>query len=197
MHAAVKVARSCVLFISSLSIVRRGVAFKEARSEPVRVEASASCTTESPQHGRAGSSFSSSGWRKLVAGSLLSATFTMRTMLSYFLDTIAGDGRSSCNLKAASASDNSAMSLLQRGFVQAIQVAASNNIVYYKVCCEPDMKSTVSDQMNLGVEVVRGSGGNAKHVTQVMGTLVQLVKHHMHRANTLLPFCMPWRNSAR
>ena len=69
MHAAVKVARSCVLFISSLSFVRRGVAFKEARSEPVCVEASASCTTESPQHGRAGSSFSSSGWRKLVAGS--------------------------------------------------------------------------------------------------------------------------------
>ena len=195
MYAAAKVARSCVLFISSLCFVHRVVAVKDARPEPARVEASASCTTEKPLRGR-GSSFSSSGWRKLIAGCLLYATFTMRTMLSYFLDTIAGDGRSSSNLKATSPSDNSAMHLFQRGYVQAIQVAASNNIVYYKARCEPEMKSTVSYQMKLGVEVVRGSGGHAKCVTQVMGALVQLVKHHMHHANTSLSFCMPWRNSA-
>ena len=144
------------------------VAFKEAQPEPARVEASASRTTVSPQRARAGSSFPSSGWKKLVAGRLLSATFTMQTMLSYFLDTIAGDGRSSSNFKAISATDNSAMRLFQRGFVQAIQVAASNNIVYYKARCEPEMKSTVPYQMKLGVEVVEGSGGDAKSVTQVV-----------------------------
>ena len=92
----------------------------------------------------------------------------MQTMLSYFLDTIAGDGRSSSNFKAISATDNSAMRLFQRGFVQAIQVAASNNIVYYKARCEPEMKSTVPYQMKLGVEVVGGSSGDAKSVTQVV-----------------------------
>ena len=91
-----------------LCFVRRVVAFKEAC-----VEASASRTTESPQRARAGSSFPSSGWKKLVAGRLLSATFTMQTMLSYFLDTIAGDGRSSSNFKAISATDNSAMRSLK------------------------------------------------------------------------------------
>ena len=106
-------------------------------------------STESPQH--AGSSFSSSGWRKLVAGHLLSVTFTKCIMLSYFLNTIADDGRSSSNLTATSASDNSAMRLFQRGFVQAIQVAASKNIVYYKARCEPEMKSTViSDLVKSG-----------------------------------------------
>ena len=120
MYAAAKVARSCVLFISNLCFVRRVVAFKEAQPEPARIEASTSCTPESTQCAHAGYSFSSSGWRKLVAGRLLSATFTVQTMLSYFLDTIAGDGRSSSNFKAISATDNSAMCLFQRGFVQAI-----------------------------------------------------------------------------
>ena len=123
-----------------LCFVRRVVAFKEAWPEPACVEASH--TTESPQRARAGSSFPSSGWKKPVASSLLSATFTMQTMLSYFLDTIAGDGRSSSNFKAISATDNSAMRLFQRGFVQAIQVADSNNIVYYKARCEPELKSS-------------------------------------------------------
>ena len=90
-------------------MVRRVVAFKKARPEPAHVEASAPHATESPQCAHACSSFSSSGWRKLVAGRLLSATFTMKTMLSYFLNTIAGDGRSSSNFKAISATDNSAM----------------------------------------------------------------------------------------
>ena len=118
------------------------VAFKEPWPEPARVEASASRTTESPQRARAGSSLPSSGWKKLVAGRLLSATFTMQTMLSYFLDTIAGDGRSSNNFKAIAATDNSAKRLFQRGFIQAIRVAGSNNIVYYKARCEPEMKNS-------------------------------------------------------
>ena len=118
-----------MLFISNLCFVRKVVAFKEARPEPARVEASASRTTESTQCAHAGYSFSSSGWRELVAGCLLSAIFTVQTMLSYFLDTIAGDGRSSSNFKAISATDNSAMRLFRRGFVQAIQVAASSNFV--------------------------------------------------------------------
>ena len=122
-----------------LCFVRRVV---EAWPEPARVEASASRTTESPQRAHAGSSFPSSSWKKLVAGRLLSATFTMQTMLSYFLNTIAGDGRSSINFKAISATDNSAMRVFHRGFVQATQVAGSNNIVYYKARCEPEMKSS-------------------------------------------------------
>ena len=130
-----------MLFISNLCFVRRVVAFKEARPEPARVEASASRTTEIPQRARAGSSFPS---------------------------TIAGDGRSSSSFKAISATDNSAMHLFQRGFVQGIQVAASNNIVYYKACCEPEMKSTVPYQMKFGVEVVGGRGRDAKSVTQVV-----------------------------
>ena len=132
------------------------VAFKEARPEPARVEASASRTTESPQCVCAGSSFPSSGWKKLVTGQLLSATFTMQTMLSYFVDTIAGDGRSSSNFKATSATDNNAMHLFQQGFVQAKQVPASINFVYYKARCESELKSTVPYQMKLGVEVVGG-----------------------------------------
>ena len=129
MYAAAKVARSCVLYISNLCFVCRVVAFTEARPEPARVEALASRTTECTQCVHAGYSFSSSGWRKLVAGLLLSATFTMQTMLIYFLDTIAGDGWSSSNFKAILATDNSAMRLFRRGFIQAIQVAASKNIV--------------------------------------------------------------------
>ena len=125
-----------------LCFVRRVVAFEEAWPEPAHIEASASRTSESPQLARAGSSFPSSGWKKHIAGRLLSATFTMQTMLSYFLDTIAGDGRNSSNLKAISATDNSAMRLFQRGFVQAIQVAASSNIIYHKARCEPEMKSS-------------------------------------------------------
>ena len=58
------------------------------------------------------------------------------------------------------------MRVFQRGFVHAIQVAASTNIVYYKARCEPEMKSPY--QMKLGVEVVGGSGGDAKSVTQVV-----------------------------
>ena len=92
----------------------------------------------------------------------------MQTMLSYFLDTIAGDGRSSRNFKAISATNNSAMHLFQRGFVQAIQVAASSNIVYYKARCEPEMKSTVPYQIKLGVKVVGGSDEDAKYVTEVV-----------------------------
>ena len=118
------------------------------------MKASASCATESPQRALAGSSFPTSGWRKLVAGRLFSATFTMQTMLSYFLNKIAGDGRSSSNFKAISATDNSAMRLFQLRFVWVIQVAASNNIVYYKARCEPEMKSTAPYQMKLGVVVV-------------------------------------------
>ena len=119
------------------------VAFKEAQPKPPQEEASASRTPESTQHTHANTSFPTTGSKKLVAGHLLSATFIMQTMLSYFLDTIAGDGRSSRNFKAISATDNSSMCLFQRGLVQAIQVAASNDILYYKARCEPEMKSTV------------------------------------------------------
>jgi hypothetical protein len=58
-------------------------------------------------------------------GCLISATFTIQTMLSYFIDTIAGDGKSSSNFKVISATvtDNSAMRLFQWGFVQNIKVA--------------------------------------------------------------------------
>ena len=80
MHAAAKVTRSCMLFISNLCFVHSVVPFRKARPEPARVEASASQTTVSPQCACAGSSFSISGWRKLVAGHLLSAIFTMQTM---------------------------------------------------------------------------------------------------------------------
>ena len=45
-------------------------------------------------------SFLTTGWKKRVTGRLLSATFTMQTMLSYFLNTIAGDGKNSSNFKA-------------------------------------------------------------------------------------------------
>ena len=45
---------------------------------------------------------------------------------------------------------------------------ASNNIVYYKAHCEPEIKSIVPYQMKLGVEVVGGRGGDAKSVTQVV-----------------------------
>ena len=100
-----KVACLCVLFTSDLCFICRVVAFKEAQPEPTCVEASTSRTTESPQRVCAGSSFPSSGWRKHVAGYLLSVTFTMQTMLNYFLDTIAGDGRSSSNFKAIPATD--------------------------------------------------------------------------------------------
>ena len=97
MHAAAKVACSCMLLISNLYFVHRVLAFKESWPEPARVEASATRTTESPQCAHTCSVFPSSGWKKPVAGCLLSATFTMQTILSYLLDTITGDGRSSSN----------------------------------------------------------------------------------------------------
>ena len=67
----------------------------------------------------------------------------MQTMLGYFLDTIAGDGKSSSNFKAIATTDNSAMGLFQPGLVKNIQVAASNDIVCYMGRCEPEMKSSV------------------------------------------------------
>ena len=86
----------------------------------------------------------------------------MQTMLSYFLNTIAGDDRSSSNFKAISATENSAMRSFQQGFVQMIQVAASNNIVYYNASCEPEMKSTVPYQMKLGWELLGAVVGMRK-----------------------------------
>ena len=41
-------------------------------------------------------------------------------------------------------------------------MAASDNIVYYKAHCEPEMKSTTSYQIKLGVEVVGGGGEEVK-----------------------------------
>lgn len=92
----------------------------------------------------------------------------MQTMLSYFLDTIAGDGQTSSNFRAISATDNGSMRLFQHGFVQSIQVASSNSIVYYKARCEPEMKSTASYQIKLSVEMVGGDGEYAKNVQQVV-----------------------------
>ena len=125
-----------------LCFVRRVVAFKEAWPEPERVEASTSRTTESPPRARAGSSFPSSGWKKLVAGRLLSATFTMQTMLSYFLDTIAGDGRSSSNFKTISATIVQCVYFSEDSSRRFRWLAATINIVYYKARCEPEMKSS-------------------------------------------------------
>ena len=89
-------------------------------------------------------------------------------MLSYFIDTIAGDGKSSSNFEAISATDNSAMRLFQRSFVQNIKVAAYGKFVHYKACCEPEMKSTKSYLIKLSVEIVRGSGDGARNVTHVV-----------------------------
>ena len=52
--------------------------------------------------------------------------------------------------------------------IHCYKVVASNNIVYYKVRCEQEMKSTVPYQVKLGVEVVGGSYGDVKSVTQVV-----------------------------
>lgn len=88
-------------------------------------------------------------------------------MISYFIDTIAGDGKSSSNFKAISATDNSAMRLFQQGFVQNIKVAVYGKFVHYKARCEPEMKSTKSYLIKLSVEIVGGSGDGAKNVTLI------------------------------
>ena len=54
--------------------------------------------------------------------------------------------------------------------IHCYKVAASNNIVYYKVRCEQEMKSTMPYQVKLGVDVVGGSDGDVKSVTQVVYT---------------------------
>ena len=144
---------------------RRVITFQRTQPGPSNLEASPTTENQDQKHA---DSFPTTGWKKLVAGRLFSATFTIQTMLSYFLDTMAGDGKSSSNFKAISATDNSAMRLFQRGFVQNIQVATSNDIVYYKARCEPEMKSTSSYQIKLGVSVVGGDGEEAKNVTRVV-----------------------------
>ena len=120
----------CSWFIINHYFSYRVVAFKEAQSDPSHGEESTSRTTESPHCMCSDSSFPPLGGKQLVAGLLLLATFTMQTMLSYFLDIIAGDGKSTSNFQAMTTLDNSAMRLFQWGFVQAIQVAASDSIVY-------------------------------------------------------------------
>lgn len=60
------------------------------------------------------------------------------------------------------------MRLFQQRFVKNIQVAASDNIIYYKAHCEPEMKGTTSCQTKLWVEVVGGGGEKVKNVTQVV-----------------------------
>ena len=141
------------------------ITFQRTQPGPSNLEASPTTENQDQKHA---DSFPTTGWKKLVAGRLFSATFTIQTMLSYFLDTVAGDGKSSSNFKAISATDNSAMCLFQQGFVQNIQVATSNDIVYYKARCEPEMKSTSSYQIKLGVSVVGGDGEEAKNVTRVV-----------------------------
>ena len=156
--------RNLILFLHSV------LAFQDSlKAGPSNVEVPVTATDESiaplRQHPY---TFPSSGWKNLVAGHLISAVFTIQTMLSYFIDTIAGDGKSSSNFKAISATDNSAMRLFQRGFVQNIKVVASGKFVHYKARCEPEMKSTKSYLIKLSVEIVGGSGDGARNVTRVV-----------------------------
>lgn len=85
-----------------------------------------------------------SGWSKIAAARLKCAKFNMQTMLKYFLDTVAGDGQSSSNFKAISATDNKFLRLFERGYVQRIEVVAVHDMVHYRVRYEPEMKDHVA-----------------------------------------------------
>jgi hypothetical protein len=120
--------------------VYRVVAFKDAYPEESLPRPTGTLST---QLQNAVHSFLKAGWKKIVADHLLSATFTIQTMFSYFLDNTA-EGRSFNNFKVIIAMDNSSLRLFQRGFIRNIQLDKCSKIIYHKARCEPEMKSTAS-----------------------------------------------------
>lgn len=82
-------------------------------------------------------------------------------MLKYFLDTVAGDGQSSSNFKAISATDNKSPRLFERGYVQRIEVVTTDSMVHYRTRCEPEMKSSNAYHLRLSAKVASGSQGRS------------------------------------
>jgi len=104
---------------------------------------------------------------KIVAGRLKCAEFNIQTMLKYFLDTVAGDGQSSSNFKAISATDNKSLRLFERGYVQRIEVVAAHVVVHYRARCEPEMRSSKAYLFKLSVKIGSGSGDHSRAVDKV------------------------------
>ena len=104
---------------------------KESPPDFVEEEARASGARDQlERHDPRSCDFPTTGWKSLATARTSSACFTVGTMLKYFLDSDAGDGESARNFKAVSSTDNKALRLYQRGYVQKIELARVEDHVF-------------------------------------------------------------------
>ena len=94
--------------------------------------------------------FPASGWLSIAAGRLVSAFFTMQTIVSFFLDSATSDGAAG-NFKALSATDIKSIRLFHSGYGQKIEVCKVDGHVFYKARCQPEMRTKTDYRIKLAV----------------------------------------------
>ncbi|XP_065198986.1 uncharacterized protein LOC135830687 [Sycon ciliatum] len=102
--------------------------------------------------------FPVTGWQpiKSASGRLLSLSFSMQTMVSYFVDTMTSDGPAK-NFKALAATDSKSIRLYRAGYVQKIELMKANSRVYYRARCQPEMKTKADYKLRLVAQCDSGS----------------------------------------
>ena len=98
--------------------------------------------------------FPASGWLSIAAGRLVSAFFTMQTIVSFFLDSATSDGAAG-NFKALSATDIKSIRLFHSGYGQKIEVCKVDGHVFYKARCQPEMRTKTDFRIKLAVQVTQ------------------------------------------